>query len=72
MSSKHTPGLVEACAPIVAIVDALDKVHGFPDDKPVDTRHMGGKYNDWPGLTWGDLRTIRAAIAAAEGKTNER
>lgn len=68
---KHTPGLIDACAPIVAVVDALEGVYGFPDDKRVDTRHFGPpeNYNPWPSLTWGDLRAIRAAIAKAEGLT---
>jgi hypothetical protein len=67
MTEKHTGGLIEACAPVVAVVDALDGVYGFPDHKRVDCSHFGApdNFNDWPALTWGDLRAIRSAIAKA-------
>jgi hypothetical protein len=61
------PDLLEAGQPVAALVAALEGHHGFDDDKPVDARHHGGGYNDFPPLTYGDLRRIAAAVAKATG-----
>jgi len=58
--------LAEASAPIVAVVAALDGVYGFGDDDAVDARNFTHKWNDFPPLTWGDLRRLAAAIAKAK------
>lgn len=62
------PDLVAASQPIVAVVAALEGVYGFDDSKPVDCRHYGAPYNDFPPLTYGDLRRLAAAVAKAEGR----
>lgn len=58
--------------PLLALVRALDGVYGFEDAKPVDTRNMGdGKHNDFPGLTYGDLRVAANLIEAQARRIEE-
>lgn len=56
-------GAVEAAKPIIDLVKALEGPYGFDDDMPVDARHFG-RYNDFPTLTFGDLRRFVAALEA--------
>lgn len=55
-------GAVEAAKPIIDVVKALEEQYGFDDDMPVDARHFG-RYNDFPTLTFGDLRRFVAALS---------
>ena len=65
LSPSPVEKLVEALEPVVLSVASLDGVYGFDDDKPVNTRDFGAPYNDFTGLTWGDLRRVVQALAAA-------
>lgn len=57
--------VLDAAAPLIAMLDSIEGRYGFGNSEPVDTKHFGPPYNDFAPLTLGDLRALVAALRAA-------